>query len=715
MIRIATDVGGTFTDLVAIDDDTGRVIEGKALTTPADPSLGVLDALRQAGLDGAALGRADFFVHGGTTVINALLERKGVRTAFVTTAGFRDVLAIGRGNRPDLYNLRARSPASFVPRHLCFEVDERMDAAGRVRRPLSLAGLEVVARALAAADVEAVAIMFLHAYADPRHEAEAAAVLRARLPGVAVLASHEVSRRWREFERGTTVALSAYVQPVMARYLAGLEGAMRALGYAGPLYIMQSNAGLTSVEGACAAPLALVESGPSGGVAGAAHVAQRLGVESLLHLDVGGTTAKCSLVLGGRPQLNADYKIEWSRLNPGYPIQVPVVDIVEIGAGGGSIVRMGPAGTLTVGPDSAGADPGPACYGRGGTEPTITDAKLLTGVLDPARPASTLRLDPGAAERAFAPLAEQTGLGIEALAEAAIAVAEGRMISALKLVSVQRGHDPRDMVLLVTGGAGPLHAAALGRELGVSRTVVPPMAGLFSAFGMLATAPRVDVARTQLAPADEAGFAAAQLLFALLEQDAVGRLQTRSPEPLVLLRSVEMRYRGQEHTVSVAWPADLSSVADLLDRFGAAHQKAYTFRLDGTAAELVTYTVTASEAAPRIQLAPRAVPSGSRESHRTPRRILVAGAFDLHAAVYDRDALPAGSVGTGPALVEEATSTTLVLPGQTFTVDASDASSSRRARSHEPDRRDRILAGARRRTDWLEACTRITNHAAAAA
>ncbi len=634
MIRIATDVGGTFTDLVAIDEESGRVIQGKALTTPADPAQGVLNALVQAGLEGDVLAQAGFFVHGGTTVINALLERKGARTAFVTTAGFRDVLLIGRGNRPDLYNLRARSPTSFVPRSLCFEVDERIESSGRIRTPLSLASLEAAAEAIAAAQVEAVAVMFLHSYANSVHEEQAVALLRERLPAVSIVASHEVSRRWREYERGTTTALTAYVQPVMARYLGNLAGAVRGRGYSGPIYIMQSNTGLTDVEGARRNPLAMVESGPAGGVAGAAHLARRMDGEPILHLDVGGTTAKCSLVLRAEPQLSADYRVEWSRVSPGYPIQTPVVDIVEIGAGGGSIVRLGPGDTILVGPESAGADPGPACYGRGGVAPTITDAKLVTGVLDPHRFSEGLHLDKDAARAAFAPLAARLGVDPEQAAEAAISVAESKMISALKLVSVQRGHDPRDMALLVTGGAGPMHAAALGRELGVRRTVIPPLVGLFSAFGMLVTAPRVDVAHTRLTLADDAGVTAALGLFAELETEAAARFDA-GIGPLVFRRSAEMRYRGQEHTVTVDWPIELRDALELIPQFADAHEQAYTFRLDGSAVEIVTCQVSATRPSPAVNVAPT---SGQADLSRGSRPLMVGGIVE-DAAVFDRSSL----------------------------------------------------------------------------
>ena len=359
MIRIATDAGGTFTDLVAFSEDTGAVFVGKALTTPRDPSLGVLDTIRQAAETGLDPRDVSFFVHGGTTVINAITERKGVKTALVTTRGFRDVLAIGRGNRPDLYNLHSLPSEPFVPRYLRLEVSERIDAKGNVRTPLAMDDVEAAAETLAREGVAAVAVVFLHAYANPEHEAAVAARLRARLPGVAVTASHEVSRNWREYERSNTAVLSAYVQPIMASYLANLDRALTTEGMSGQRYCMQSNGGLAKFAAAEAGPLTLVESGPAGGVAGAVRIGQALGESDILYLDVGGTTAKCSLIRDGQPVLKSEYKLEWTRLLPGYPVQVPVVDIVEIGAGGGSIAHIGPAGELRVGPESAGADPGP--------------------------------------------------------------------------------------------------------------------------------------------------------------------------------------------------------------------------------------------------------------------------------------------------------------------------------------------------------------------
>jgi N-methylhydantoinase A len=671
-MRLATDAGGTFTDLVAFDETTGEIMLGKALTTPRDTALGVLDTIRQASELGLGVEAATFFVHGGTTVINAITERKGVRTALVTTRGFRDVLAIGRGNRPDLYNLHATSPEPFVPRHLRFEVAERIDARGAVRQPLDMAELAAIVDALRAAEVAAVAVTFLHAYANPAHEAAAASYLRERLDGTSVTASHEISRQWREYERTSSTVLSAYVQPIVARYLANLDAALRREGFACPFYAMQSNGGLTSFAAAAAAPLALVESGPAGGVAGTARIGEALGESEVLYFDVGGTTAKCSLITGARPALKPDYRLEWTRLSPGYPVQIPVVDIVEIGAGGGSIAWVDAGGSLRVGPVSAGAEPGPACYGRGGTLATVTDAKLVTGVLDAERfAAGRLPLDMGLARAALAPMATHLGASVEEAANAIIGLAEANMINALKLVTVQRGHDPRDMVLVACGGGGPMHAAVLGRELGVKQVVIPRYAGLFSAWGMLAALPRVDLRRTRLTPAREDALEIARAIFAELEAAAATHFGKPTPAGLLLHHSIDIRYAGQEHTVATVIDGSVTTLAALLERFHAAHERAYTFSLPDTSAELVAFHLAAEVEAARIAL-PVLAAGGRRIDNAVRGRRLVHfpdASRPRPTVVYDRDRLPPGAALAGPALIEEDTSTTVVLPGQRLTVE----------------------------------------------
>jgi N-methylhydantoinase A len=669
MIKVATDAGGTFTDLVAFDEATGAVFVGKALTTPADPSIGVVDTIHQGVGTGLAAERVSLFVHGGTTAINAITERKGVRTALVTTKGFRDVIAIGRGNRPDLYNLHSLPSEPFVPRHLRFEVEERMDAKGRVRAPLSLDDLDGVAERIEAAGGEAVAIAFLHAYANPEHEIAAARRLAARLPGVAITASHTVSRQWREFERSNTAVLSAYVQPIMTRYLRNLDAALKGEGFDSPRYCMQSNGGLATFGDATASPLSLVESGPSGGVAGAVRIGEAIGESDILYFDVGGTTAKCSLVRDGQPVLRPDYKLEWTRLKQGYPVQVPVVDIVEIGAGGGSIARLTESGDLTVGPQSAGADPGPACYGRGGTAPTVTDAKLITGVIDPENFAGRrLRLDPELSRRAFEALAAQLSISIVEAAHAVIGLAEANMINALKLVTIQRGHDPRDLTLIATGGGGPMHAASLGRELGVKHVLVPRHAGLFSAWGMLAARPRIDLHRTRLSTLTAETFPVAAEIFVELEAEA-GGLFGIAPEALLRTRSIEMRYAGQEHAISTRFEP-LASLEDLLAAFHATHERAYTFRLDDAAVELVTFHLAAEIDAPRIGLTEMEPKGDAADALIGYRALHDSGPTEARAPVYERERLPAGACLVGPALIEEPTTTTLVLQGQRVSVDS---------------------------------------------
>jgi N-methylhydantoinase A len=667
MIKVATDAGGTFTDMVGFDEETAEIFVGKALTTPADPSQGVIAAIRQGRQTGLTTERVSLFVHGGTTAINAITERKGVRTALVTTKGFRDVLAIGRGNRPDLYNLHSTPSEPFVPRSLRFEVEERMDASGRVRTPLSLAEIDRLAERIAAAKAQAVAIAFLHSYINPAHEIAAAERLAALLPGVAVAASSAISRQWREYERSNTAALTAYVQPILTRYLGNLEAALRGDGFDCARYCMQSNGGLATFAGAADSPLSLVESGPSGGVAGAVRIGEALGEADILYLDVGGTTAKCSLVRDGRPVLRPDYRLEWSRLKPGYPVQVPVVDIVEIGAGGGSIARIKENGDLAVGPESAGAEPGPACYARGGVEPTVTDAKLITGVIDPASFAGgRMRLDVELARRAFAPLAKRLRVGVVEAAHAVIGLAEANMINALKLVTIQRGHDPRDLTLIASGGGGSMHAATLGRELGVKRIVIPRYAGLFSAWGMLAARPRVDLHRTRLAPLTPATFAQVGEAFAELRAEAAALFPGRR-EGLVYDGSIEMRYAGQEHAIATRLEPGMDCEA-LLAAFHATHERAYTFRLDDTPVELVTYHLAAEIDAPRIAM-PEISAQADVEAAKIGYRDLYEGPSATPAAVYDRDRLPAGARFEGPVLIEEPTTTTLVREGQRVTVD----------------------------------------------
>ena len=671
MGRLAVDIGGTFTDLVHFDEESGNLEAEKSLSTPRDLTQGVLDTIDLSGIEPGAV---SFFVHGGTTVINAITERKGVRTALVTTKGFRDVLEIARGNRPDMYNLRFQKPAAFVPRRRRFEVRERIDAEGQEIEPLEQADLEAVVERCRQQAIEAIAVQFLHSYVAPEHEAACAAFLREKLPDVAVTASHEITREWREYERGNTAVLNAYVQPIVQRYFTKLEGALRELGIDCPYTAMQSNGGTTSFGWAKAHPITLIESGPAAGVNGAALIGELCGEPNVIYLDVGGTTVKCSVIEEGRPKVTTEYKLEWSRLNPGYPVRVPVADLVEIGAGGGSIAHFDAAGSLRVGPQSAGADPGPACYGLGGTEPTVTDAKLLTGVLNPGNFAGgRIALDEGRARTAMQTIADGLGTTVEDAAAAVIRVVEANMNNALKLVSIQRGHDPRDFVLVAAGGGGAMHAAPLGRELGVREIVVPRYPGYFSAWGMLATEPRCDFAITALSRADDISVDQIRAVFADLEAEADTYFSADdgvSSDALSFGRSVDMRYFGQEHSVTVSVDEAALDLATILDDFHAAHERAYTFKLTDTPVEFVTFRLTASASVPRPRVNPIDDENRSAAEARKGRRMVDFGEDGRHEAdIYERDALPAGFEADGPLVVEEPSSTTIVHPGQRLWVD----------------------------------------------
>ena len=671
MIRVATDVGGTFTDLISYDDASGAVVFSKSLTTVEDQSIGVLDAIEMAEQSGLAVDGIGFFVHGGTTVINAITERKGVKTALVTTAGFRDVLEIGRGNRPDLYNLRTKTPAPFVPRHLRFEVKERMSAKGHVLQALDAQDVARCARQCREQDVAAVAIILLHSYANPVHEEQCAELLRKQLPGISVCASHEISRQWREYERSNTVALNAYVQPIIRNYFDNLDAALERKRIHCSYYAMQSNGGIASFEQVVTAPLTLVESGPSGGVAGAARIGSEIGETDILYLDIGGTTAKCSLIKAGQPKVDAEYRLEKTRNSPGYTVQVPVVDIVEVGAGGGSIAWLDPSGRLRVGPQSAGSSPGPACYGRGGVEPTVTDAKLALGVLDPLTFAEgRMPLKVERARAAISRVASPMKLSVEEAALAIVKVAEESMTNALKLITIQRGHDPRELALIVSGGAGPLLAASLGRELNVKRTIIPTHPGIFSAWGMLAARPRADIRRTVLKTVCESEMSSISQLFAEIEQEARAYFAGTGASQLKFHHRAEIRYRGQEHSVSVDFSGD--SAEQLLTTFHATHQKTFSFALMKATAEITmlhlqTEVLSDVIGLPRIQDDQRNTLERALKGQRAV--FLAQGKGWVACNVYDRNRLPIGLSIAGPALIEEATTTTFVLSGQSFARD----------------------------------------------
>jgi N-methylhydantoinase A len=662
--RLAVDIGGTFTDLVALDEATGALALGKTLTTPGNFADGVLDAIVESDID---LSDVSQFVHGTTVVINALTERTGCRVALVTTRGFRDVLEIQRANRRDMYNLLYRKPTPFVPRALRFEVRERVTWSGDVLEPLRDEDVVEAAAACRRRGVEAIAVSFLHAYAHVEHEERAKRLLEEHCPGVPVSASHELTREWREYERTNTTVLNAYVRPVADAYLASLAKQLAARGLRGSLLTMQSNGGTSSFTRSRRLPIHLVESGPVGGIIGAAAVARQAGLENCIAFDMGGTTAKVSVMESGEVAVRTDYHLERSQTHAGYPLRIPVVDIVEVGAGGGSIAWLEDGGSLHVGPRSAGASPGPACYDRGGTLPTVTDANLVAGRLDAAYfLGGRMRLNEKSARNAVAALGERVGLDVDEAALGILRLVNANMQAALERVTVERGHDPRDFALVAYGGAGGLHASALARQLHVGTILIPVAPGQFSAWGMLLTDLRQDYVRTRVTPCSRATWDRVRSELGDLSSEALSGF---AEEHVVVERAwaqqfVDLRYAGQEHAVLTPI-LDGDDLDRLLERFHALHERAYAFRL-ADPVEVVNYHVAAWGTVRKPALREVDATSTSIDAARKrDRRVEFEDFGWLDAGVFERDRLPVGEMIVGPAVIEEPASTTIVLPDQT--------------------------------------------------
>ena len=674
-LRVATDVGGTFTDLVTFSTDAeGRQIirTAKADTTPPNFERGVLDVLARGDV---AIDDIAFFAHGTTVIINALTERKGVKTGLITTTGFRDVLEIARGNRPDFFSLTYVKPEPFVPRHLRREVPGRIAYTGEETEPLDLSGLPAILDDFRAAGVAAVAVCLLHAYADPTHERAVLDEVRRLWPGVSAVASHQITREWREYERSNTTVLSAYVQPIADAYLGRLKDAMTAGGFAGQLYVMQSNCGVDGIEATRRIPITMVESGPASGFWGAAELGRLIGEPNVLALDIGGTTAKCSLIENGAVRIKTDYWIERDRTTAGYPIMVPVVDLVEIGNGGGSIAWVDDFGKLHVGPRSAGAVPGPAAYGRGGTGATTTDANLVLGRIDPNYfIGGTVQADMAAVDRALAPLAETLGMGATEVARGIVRIANNNMVNALKLVSLNRGYDPRDFTLVAFGGGGGMHAAALAAELGCRKVVVPRGASVFSAWGMMMSDLRRDSFVTRLIP--EGAEASARLGTLLDETAAEARAlfaaEGIAPDQLTLAALIKCRYRNQEHAVEVpldVGPQNADTLADLYGCFHTLYEREYTYRLDAPV-EIVGLHLVGTASVGKLELTPAPVTGATLEAALKGVRMVDYATDGRHdATIYDAARLEPGMHFDGPAVVEDPGTTIVIHPGNRVSID----------------------------------------------
>ncbi len=665
MMRGGSDIGGTFTDVIVFEPTTQEIRLAKVPTT-RNLSEAVLNGIAATGQRVADL---EMLVHGSTVVINALLERKGVPTALVTTAGFRDVYEIGRINRPDSFNVFFKKHEPLVPREWRFEIVERM-LPDRVLTAPTDADIAALVATLAKVPVSSVAICLLHAYANPAHEITLKAALSLGLPGRFITVSHELTREYREYERTSTVVANAYVGPIVDRYLSDLSAELIRRSFVGDFHLMQSNGGLVGAREARRDCISLIESGPAGGVIGTQQVLADVGVASGVAFDMGGTTAKAGVVEDGVPRVAHQYFI--GPYATGLPVLTPVMDIHEVGTGGGSIAVVTEFGELRVGPRSAGAEPGPASYGHGGQEATVTDANVVLGRLHPGLPlAGSLTLDAGAAREAIAArVAKPLGVSIEEAAAGIVRVANTAMAFAISAVTIERGLNPADFVLIAYGGAGPLHATHIARELAMRRVVVPPNPGVFSAYGMLFADPQGYASRTRITRLTEDTLRTLDKIVDEMIKEATARL-TRTPNAQDRIDLfADMRYVGQEHTVTVPLERDLvrhGRADEIKARFDAVHERTYAHSAAREPAEIVTLRCSVTMASTK----PSFVPLTRRSGSAAPRflaPVWLSGAAATEIPFYARDELAAEQVIRGPAVVFENTTSTLLVHGDTARV-----------------------------------------------
>jgi len=677
--RIGIDVGGTFTDLVAFDEESGETLLIKSPSTPRDPSEGVIEALKS--LKKRSQGEISLLVHASTVGTNLFLGQLGLtipKGALVTTSGFKDVLEIGRQRRPELYDPFFERPRPLVERHLRFTVEERMNYRGEVLKPLNQEEVSSLARKIREENVEAVAIVFLHSYANPEHERVVKEILSRELPNKIIVASHEVDPEYREYERMSTTVVNSLLTPVISRYLEKLEKEIERLEIRAPLYVMQSNGGLATVELASKIPMATIESGPATGVTASAYWSKLLGTENILSFDMGGTTAKAGTVINGAPQMVSESeiggKVHSGRVvkGSGYPVRFPFVDLAEVSGGGGTIAWVDQGNALRVGPLSAGAEPGPACYGKGGENPTVTDANLVLGRMDPGGlSGGEVEVFPELAEKAIKEkIAEPLGLSLVQAAHGVIEIVNTHMMRALKLVSIERGYDPRDFAMLAFGGAGPMHAPALAEGLGIENIFVPPSPGVFSALGLILADFRHNLIRNVMRRATEVNPQLLEKIFADMEEEAKEILQKEgfTPEQSVLERKLDLRYQGQSYEIMVPM---LKNFEATLNSFHQRHQEIYGYASENEPVEvvnanLVALGLTMKPAFKKAGFAGEAVLSSALKSKRG---VFFESTGWTETPIYSRDALLPGNRIEEPAIIEQYDATIVIQPGWNVVVD----------------------------------------------
>jgi N-methylhydantoinase A len=684
--RLGVDVGGTFTDAVLISEETGEIHIAKVPSTPRDPSIGFLAAVNQilakAGTEALNI---SYLVHGTTVATNALIEGKNPKTAFITTEGFRDLLEIGRQVRPSLYDIHFEKLKPLVPRDLCFEVPERLDATGKVLREFDEIRMVEIAKQLDKGDIRSVAICFLHSYVNPAHEERAEEILREHAPNAILSVSSRICPEFREYFRASTTVVNACVKPVVASYLEGIEVQLKKQGMSAELLIMQSNGGVLTFEQSAERPVFMVESGPAAGVIAANFVAGNLGFSDVVSFDMGGTTAKAGLILEGCPKITKEYEVgaearpgAGQSRGSGYPIRTPVIDLVEIGAGGGSIAWVDSGEVLRVGPRSAGADPGPICYRGGGKEPTITDANLVLGRINPRYfLGGEMDLDlEGAIEGIRSKCAEPLGLDKIDAANGIVEIANTAMVNALRLTTVRRGYDPRTLVMVAFGGAGPLHANRLCAEMQIPKLIVPLSPGTASALGLLTTDIKHEFSRTLIMRGDSADIEMINKIFSTMETEGGGLLKKEGVplERVSFVREIEMRYKGQSSELAVTCgegKLNPEALVQLCSKFHAEYERAYGRGHPAEIVELVNYRLTAVGAIPNLparKIAFRGLAGEEAKKGWRPVFFSESGGF-TRTGVYDRYKLEPGHHIDGPAVVEEMDSNTLIHPGFQADVD----------------------------------------------
>ncbi len=679
-IRVGVDVGGTFTDFVLVDEKRDLIFTGKRLTTPDDPSVAITEGLERLVEEaGTGIPELDAVVHGTTLVANTMIERKGARIGLITTKGFRDSLEMGKEIRYDLYDLFFEKPKPLAPRYLRFEIDERVDARGRVLRPLDEAALQAAAKQLVDEGIEAIAVCFMHAYANDVHERRAKKLLEAAYPNIPMTTSTEVAPEIREYERANTACANAYVLPLMQRYLGELSEKLSALGLKQPLYLMQSSGGIASVSTGRKAPIHLIESGPAAGATAGAFYGRLTETHHLISFDMGGTTAKMCLIEEYEPEHAHEFeagRVRRFKKGSGLPLKVPVIDLIEIGAGGGSLARVDNMGLLKVGPDSAGSEPGPVCYGLGGTQPAVTDADLLLGYLSPEYfLGGEMDLDLGSVERAVEDtLAVATGLSVSDVAAGIHSIVNENMASATRMYIAEKGRDPRRYALVASGGAGPVHAYGMAKLLKIGRVICPLGAGVLSALGFLVAAPGTDAVRSYVSRLETLDWDRLNGFFEEMEAEALAQIQEAGADPATvsIRRRADMRYSGQGFEIDIPVPdgkLDSGSAATIRQIFLDRYQELFGRQIKDLPMEALTWRVYASGPTPNVALNFAGQQIDDDPADKGERQVYFPETGYAPCKIYNRYALKPGDSFRGPAVIEERESTAVAGPDTTVSID----------------------------------------------